>query len=141
MKTLSIRNPWGLIIAKGIKDVENRTWKTNFRGRILIHTSKSWDCNKNDDPLDLLTREQRWSLPATLKMDISVRNIPDSAIIGELEIIGITNRSKSIWAVPGQFHWILSNAKLYPKPILNVKGSLGLWDFDIKGYEDIINAK
>lgn len=39
MKTLSIKNPWSYLIAAGAKDVENRSWNTDFRGRILIHSS------------------------------------------------------------------------------------------------------
>ena len=39
MKTLSIRNPWAYLIAYGVKDVENRSWKTDYRGELLIHAS------------------------------------------------------------------------------------------------------
>ena len=44
MKTLSIRNPWAYLIAYGVKDVENRSWKTDYRGELLIHAS-----GKSDD--------------------------------------------------------------------------------------------
>jgi len=43
MKALSIRQPWASLIMAGIKPVENRTWKTNFRGRIWIHAGKRYD--------------------------------------------------------------------------------------------------
>lgn len=39
MKALSIKQPWASLIAHGIKDIENITWKTQFRGRIFIHAS------------------------------------------------------------------------------------------------------
>ena len=39
MKALSIKQPWASLIAHGIKDIENRNWKTHFRGRIYIHAS------------------------------------------------------------------------------------------------------
>lgn len=39
MKALSIRQPWAWLIVEGIKDVENRTWNTNHRGRFWIHAS------------------------------------------------------------------------------------------------------
>lgn len=41
MKALSIKQPWAWLIVNGFKDVENRTWGTYFRGRIMIHASKS----------------------------------------------------------------------------------------------------
>jgi len=43
MKALSIRQPWADLIARGIKDVENRTWSTKVRGIILIHAGKRFD--------------------------------------------------------------------------------------------------
>ena len=36
-KAISIKQPWSFLIASGIKDVENRTWQTKFRGRVLLH--------------------------------------------------------------------------------------------------------
>lgn len=41
MKTLSILNPLAYLVAAGLKDVENRTWKTEYRGPLLIHASGS----------------------------------------------------------------------------------------------------
>lgn len=41
MKALTVKQPWaGLIIAGG-KDIENRTWRTSYRGRVLIHAAKT----------------------------------------------------------------------------------------------------
>lgn len=36
---LSIRQPWALLIVLGFKDIENRSWRTNRRGRFYVHTS------------------------------------------------------------------------------------------------------
>lgn len=40
---LSIRQPWAWLIVRGYKDVENRTWPTYRRGRVLIHAPKTFD--------------------------------------------------------------------------------------------------
>jgi hypothetical protein len=45
MKTLTIRQPWAELIARGKKDIEVRTWKTNYRGKIAIHAGKVIDSN------------------------------------------------------------------------------------------------
>jgi hypothetical protein len=37
MKALSIRQPWAWLIVHGHKNIENRTWTTEFRGEFLIH--------------------------------------------------------------------------------------------------------
>ena len=36
VKVLTVKQPWASLIVHGIKDIENRSWKTNFRGRVLI---------------------------------------------------------------------------------------------------------
>lgn len=38
-KVLSVRQPYASLLVNGIKDVENRSRKTNFRGTVLIHAS------------------------------------------------------------------------------------------------------
>lgn len=57
MKAISIRQPWASLIAHGIKDIENRTWKCpqKYIGqRVLIHSLK----NTVKDGWKALTREQ-----------------------------------------------------------------------------------
>ena len=39
MKTLSIRSQYAYQVCTGIKDIENRSWKTEYRGKLLIHAS------------------------------------------------------------------------------------------------------
>ncbi|MCL2762645.1 MAG: ASCH domain-containing protein [Treponema sp.] len=39
MKTLSIRQPFASLICRGIKTIENRSWDTAYRGKLLIHAS------------------------------------------------------------------------------------------------------
>lgn len=41
MKVLTIREPYVSPIAQGMKHYETRSWKTNYRGEIYIHTAKS----------------------------------------------------------------------------------------------------
>ena len=41
MKALSVRQPWALQINDGEKNVEYRTWQTDYRGELLICASKS----------------------------------------------------------------------------------------------------
>ena len=43
MKVITIKQPWATLIAKGYKEYEFRTWKTKYRGDILIHASKGID--------------------------------------------------------------------------------------------------
>ena len=43
MKALSIRQPWLFLILQKYKDIEVRTWNTNYRGIIYLHASKKFD--------------------------------------------------------------------------------------------------
>lgn len=43
MKAITIKQPFASLIAAEIKEYEFRTWKTNYRGEILIHAGKGVD--------------------------------------------------------------------------------------------------
>ncbi|WP_298118084.1 ASCH domain-containing protein [Flavobacterium sp.] len=138
MKALSIKQPWASLIAHGIKDIENRTWKTNFRGRIYINASAKIDKNFHK----ILSEEQRNVLRDT-KEPYDITHL--SAIIGEVDIVDCVINHSSIWAEKTPFaqsgnqrfypdkpiyNWVLANPVLYDKPILNVKGKLSFWEID-----------
>lgn len=41
MKALSVKQPWANLIVSGEKTIETRTWGTDYRGPLLIVSSKS----------------------------------------------------------------------------------------------------
>ena len=41
MKSLTIKEPWVSLIVQGFKKYEFRSWKTNYRGKLLIHAGLS----------------------------------------------------------------------------------------------------
>ena len=43
MKVLTVKEPWASLIINSYKKYEFRSWKTNYRGKILIHSGKSMD--------------------------------------------------------------------------------------------------
>lgn len=43
MKVITIKQPFATLIAEGLKEYEFRTWKTKYRGDILIHAGKGID--------------------------------------------------------------------------------------------------
>ena len=40
MKAITVLQPWATLLVTGKKHIETRSWKTNYRGEILIHTGK-----------------------------------------------------------------------------------------------------
>ena len=124
MKALTIKQPWAGLIIAGIKDVENRTWKTAYRGRVLIHTSKT-PCSRGE--------LEAYPLPALAKNVEVSRYAPglftNGAIIGSVDIVDCVMNHPSEWAENGVYNWVLANPVKFEKAILNVKGMLGLWDY------------
>lgn len=156
MKALSIKNPMGILIALGIKHIENRTKRTHFKGKIYIHVSAKYmetdflEAYIDNDRLKDMHVKLRESgrLGDDERIADFLQKQPLSAIIGEVEIIDSVVNHPSIWAdkteiigktVDGEplykdkpiWNWVLANAKLYEKPILNVKGKLSFWEPDI----------
>ena len=148
MKALTVKQPWAYLICSGIKDIENRTWKCpqKYIGeRVLIHASGDKKLN-----LSTLTREQyndacdKFDWKETRPVDRRDR----SAIIGSVEIVDCRVNHQSIWAEHSRgwpsdpkhiYNWVVSEAILFDKPILNVKGKLGFWDYDLpEEYETIL---
>ncbi len=43
MKALSLKQPWAELLISGKKKIEIRKWNTSFRGKFLVHASKSPD--------------------------------------------------------------------------------------------------
>lgn len=130
MKTLSIRQPWASIICTGIKDVENRTWKTNYRGKLLIHSS-SYKCPKGVEnmlPLEMgsiLINEDLYG-------NINLNDFPSSAIIGYVDLTDcVEGEYDSIWADKESVKFVMRNAYMFDEPITGVKGKLNIFDYDI----------
>lgn len=130
-KTLSVKQPWAYLICAGIKDVENRTWATKYRGRVYIHASAKPVGQYFSE--GVFTADQLNYLIQSKKIDL-IEKVQLSAIIGHVDIVNCISKerngkgSDSIWAEPDCFHWILRNPVLFDKPILNVKGKLSFWD-------------
>lgn len=134
MKAISIKNPWPYLIAWGIKDVENRTLRTHYRGRFYIHVSQKWDKRIREMSL-LFTKKQFESMDHITTNKLIHPNLQTDmvtgAIIGEATIVDCIHNSKSIWAEKDKWHFILEDQVLYDKPILDVKGQQTyFWEYN-----------
>jgi hypothetical protein len=76
-KALTIKQPWAELIALEMKRVENRSWRTNFRGRIAVHTGINKSvCRQMKFEPDLMDRLDFGAIIATV-------DIVDCVYIGE----------------------------------------------------------
>lgn len=106
MKVLTIKQPFAYLIAAGIKDIENRTWKCpeKYIGkRVLIHASasapKSIRKLLNADQINTVFKSDLYN-------DTNFAKIYNTgALIGSVEIVDCVVNHTSIWA-----------EKMLPKP-------------------------
>jgi len=139
MKTLTVRQPWAWAIARGHKNIENRSWTTNYRGPLAIHAAKQFD----DDPalalLDvrMTIRDQGGTYPASLADDLPYSGA--GLILAIVELTGVCTASRERdsvvcecgpWARPTSVHWQLGSARPLPEPF-KATGRLGLWDCEV----------
>lgn len=120
MKAISIRQPWAWLILNAGKDIENRSWPTRFRGRVLIHASKGMTIDEYEDASGFVEFkvDDRLILPGA-------EELQRGGIVGEVEIVDCVSRSSSPWFV-GPYGFVLRNPK--PLPFAPCRGSLGFFD-------------
>lgn len=118
---LSVQNPWSDLICRGLKDVENRSWSTDYRGRLYIHSSGS----------PMTPSEAKHELRASVLRDIpEVRSwlqegmskgateswLTSRAIIGYVELVDCVRDSTSPWAEEDQYHWVFADPDFLTNP-------------------------
>ena len=88
MRYLSVHEPWASEIIAGKKPIEQRTWKTNYRGPLAIHAAKRgvllgtvelYDVVRVCRPLPLATPEPE-TLPKTCRRPWPARAVQRSTL-------------------------------------------------------------
>ncbi|MDD4971929.1 MAG: ASCH domain-containing protein [Paludibacter sp.] len=135
MKTITIKQPWGYLICSGIKDIENRTWATKVRGRVLVYVSQGKKFKIN------LTDDQMLAAFGSISEQATSGKFDFGAIIGSVEILDCVANHPSVWAekaveynpdihefAPRMYNWVLTNPVLFLEPI-SAKGKQRFWDY------------
>jgi hypothetical protein len=110
MKALSIKQPWANLLASGKKTIETRLWPTDYRGPLLIVSSKAPKIH-----------------PAGYAL--AVAQLVDCRPMTESDELAACCAS-----YPGAFSWVMRDVrkvKIFP-----VRGKLGLYDVSIPGSID-----
>jgi len=125
LKVLTLRQPWATLVAEGIKKYEFRSWKTNYRGKVLIHAGTGID---KDD----MKKYEHMNLDFPSRRIIAVVEIEDCLELDKdlnKKIISENNIAYGHKIRTG-YAWKLKNIKKidYDK---EVNGQLGLWNIDL----------
>lgn len=131
MKALSVRQPWAWLIVNGFKPVENRSWPTKVRGRVLVHASKG------------MTHDEYWEVKGFLYqlafedrvIPVSVHNslppfeeLERGGIVGAVDIVDCVTDHPSPFFF-GKHGFVLANPEVLPfRPC---KGKLGFFSPEV----------
>lgn len=139
-KAISLWEPWASAIAKGLKRVETRDWKTPHRGVLLVHAAKHYT-GKERQKLRLLEIVHPAVLEAAIKPQlgyvVAVAELLDCKLMTD-EWIGQQTpleRDLGLWE-PGRVGWVLGRVVALPRPVA-VSGKQLL--FNVRP-EHVVNA-
>lgn len=126
MKAITIKQPFATLIAEGIKEYEFRTWKTKYRGEILIHAGKGINKKAMEKYADL-------NLEYPSGCIIAKANLTDCISINDEARKMLKEKNSNVYQ-----HVILDHSwqgygfklenveKITP---IEVNGKLSLWDY------------
>lgn len=119
MKALTIKQPWMHAILHEGKDIENRSWKRDFRGWLALHVSGQ--------------PNRKAEFPRGIRIP-ELKTLQYSAVCGVARVVDIVVKSRSKWFDrpddgSTNFGWVLADVAILKRPI-PCKGRLNLWDLD-----------
>ncbi|MBO5095355.1 MAG: ASCH domain-containing protein [Bacilli bacterium] len=129
MKVITIKQPFATLIAEGLKEYEFRTWKTKYRGEILIHAGKGVDKKA-------MKKFEHLNLEYPSGCIIAKVNLTDCIEINDEKRKMLENKNPLVYSnVIKNKEWKgygfkLENVeKISP---IEINGKLSLWDYDYK---------
>jgi len=152
MKIITLHQPYASFIAAGLKKYETRSWSTNYRGKLAIHSAK----RLSDLKLVMRLRDDFPAISRAIWVINTTENytkaesdlMPLGSIVAIADLIGCELMSSTMiseqsqlelavgnWVV-GSFAWRLENVIALPTPI-PYKGSQGLTNIDPEHLADL----
>ena len=143
MKALTLRQPWATLVALGVKKIETRSWKTEYRGPLAIHAAKQFSKSARQHCyqahiLDAL-------IEAGHDPGLAIFRLPLGVVVAICTLIQIVRITKTNAPKEpelsfgdytlGRWAWILHDIKRLPEPI-PARGFLGLWNWEIENIKE-----
>lgn len=124
MKALSVQQPWAWLLINGPKDVENRTWRTDYTGPLLIHAPRTVDMAS----WDYIGKRVSRPVFDHLKKACETEKITRQAIVGRVDLARCVTESPSRW-FEGPFGLMVVNP-MRIDVLVWYSGRQGLFDVD-----------
>jgi hypothetical protein len=113
-KVLSVRQPFADLIVRGLKPIENRKWRTSYRGFVYIHAAKR---------PHIMTHEEIEQC-----FGVHLHSGPRRyGAIGRATLVDIVESHESHWFT-GPYGWIFENPEPLDSPV-PMKGQGHLFSF------------
>lgn len=127
MKAITIKQPFASLIAAGLKEYEFRTWKTTYRGEVLIHAGKSVD-------REAMARFAACDLEYPLGCVIARAMLTDCVPVDEAMKDMLREKDRRVYAgITEDSQWTGYAFRLEQVekiPPIAMRGMLGLWECD-----------
>lgn len=130
MRILTIKEPYATLISLGIKKIETRSWRTNYRGEIYIHAGiKKPNYSHKTDDFKLIADKYEYN---KLGYVLCKCNLVDciemtEEYINDMKLNHYQDYICGVYEV-GRFAWVLDNVEVV-EPFF-VKGRLGIWHYN-----------
>ena len=112
----------------GAKDIENRSWKSSYLGRLCIHAGlRELDESVVEDVTEKVAEHLR--IPVTAAREAYRQHLEHGlgAIVGSVRMVGCATSYDSEW-FEGEYGFILEDPELFDEPI-PCKGSQRIFKF------------
>lgn len=129
MKTITIKQPYASLIAAGIKKYEFRTWKSKYRGKLLIHAGKGIDKKA-------MEKFKNYNLEYPSSCIIAICDMVDCVKIDEETRKMLLKENELVYGKAAMdksfdgYGFRLENVKMIEE--ISVKGALSFWEYDYK---------
>ena len=126
MKVITIKQPWATLIAKGYKEYEFRTWKTKYRGDILIHAGKGIDKKA-------MNRFEEYNLEYPVGKIIAKATLTDCIEVNEEFRKKVIPKNPLVYRGINDLEWKGYGFKLENVEEIDpieINGKLSLWDYN-----------
>lgn len=127
MKVLTIKQPWATLIIQGDKRFGFRSWKTKYRGDLLIYAGKGIDKEAMKRLAKYLPEELPYEkIIGKVKLVDCIKMFPEFKELLLKENSDIYTKSY----FKKSYGWQFSNVEVFENSI-DAKGQLGLWEYDL----------